>query len=126
MPKPQQNWLVLGSWPQPGKALLARGSQGHDREDTIARDLFKEILSECVEYKTYATDQFWLLAKHVRQMEVFIFAVSGGSFPYSLPLPFSSHSHKLFDQSRETCRDSCTGRKEQTGTKPGLGRVRVQ
>lgn len=41
------------------------------RQEAIVRDLSKEILSECVEFKTYATDPFWLLAKHVRQMESF-------------------------------------------------------
>lgn len=94
MPTLQWNWLVLSIWPQPRGSLLARGFSGQDREGVV-RDLFEKILSECMEFKSSATNQFWLLPKHMRQMEVFIIVLSSGSFFYSLPLlyPLKVISH---------------------------------
>lgn len=69
-------------------------------KEAVVRDLFEEILSEWMEFKTYATEQFWLLAKHVRQTEIFIFAVSNCSFSCSPHLFFLSQGHKRCDQDR--------------------------
>lgn len=112
---------LVSTWWAAGCRRVSR----QDREAVVKRCFFEETLSECMEFKTCTTKQFWLSAKHVRQMEVCIFVVSGSSFSYSLPLLFSSQSHKPHDHADRDM-EITAGEEEGNWHQARMAKFRVQ